>query len=208
MPDAARWLTRVAAAAGLLACLTGCRLEPASRQVVRIPPEPAAPPRPVEALPGLAPRPFTAAQIAAAMPVGFGTRTLLERPGQPDQIQIAHVSRADAAQVTLSMRSETPGGQVLGQPRELHETWEGLRDHATFLASETTIEPVVLDTPAGRFECQLYTVTSRAEGRVIESRYHFAASRPGAPVRYERIEDGRRTFVLTLIAQGPGVGQG
>ena len=53
--------------------------------------------------------------------------------------------------------------------------------------------------PAGRFDCRLYTVRGGSDESPTTSRFYFARSRPGPPVRYEVEKDGEITFRMTLV---------
>lgn len=196
----------------LLAPAPGCASDESPRGM-RLPPD-----RSVEAEPeraaaerelaaaGIAPRPYTWQQIRDAMPEGFLARYRVEYAGQDPVITVSRVTRWGERQGTLWQQKESLDGQPLGPPEEAEERWEDLRDHATFPAAETTIAEEELVTPAGRFDCWLYTVVTRAEGRTVESRFHFAKLKPGAPVRYERLEDGRRSMLMALQSYAlPGV---
>jgi len=151
----------------------------------------------------IAPRPYSAEQIRQAMPVGFATRYLVQVPGRAAVVSVTRVLAATPTGATLWQGQETPLGEALGAPSVSDETWIGLRDHATFVATETRLQPgALVTTPAGTFRCTLFTVRAYAEGRMVESRFHFADDKPGAPVRYERLENDETTYLLTLLSYG------
>lgn len=150
----------------------------------------------------VAPRPYTSAQIQAAMPVGFQARYQVEQPGRPLLISLTRVLSADATGVTLSQRMLHQDGSIAGEDEVSQESWDGLRNHASFPAQQTSISRERIELPSGSFDCLLYSVITSGEGRQLLSRFHFALDRPGAPVRYERVQDGQRTYLMTLLDSG------
>lgn len=202
-----RFLLLVLAAA--LLASAGCSSPPDEGYAMRMPPQEPEPeaPRPVEAQADLAaaaiaPRPFTAEQIREAMPVGFSVRSQLEVAGRPPMVQVMRVVGSTPEQATMQVHMESPEGELVGDVATQTETWTGLRDHATFTAADTLRTDVLVEVPAGRFEAWLYSVVTADVSRTVVSRFHFAKELPGPPVRYERLEDGQTTYLLTLLAYG------
>jgi len=156
-----------------------------------------------EAVPAvLAPRPFTAEQIAEHMPVGTWHRYLMEPAGEPGFEELSTVLLCQGAGVTLESRAFELDGTARGDPQRMTANWTDLRDHATWPAAATVIRETQLALPSGTFECLRYTVTTEALGVPVVSRFYFAKGRPGPPVRYEEVRDGVRVFRMTLVGFG------
>ena len=150
----------------------------------------------------LAPRPFTAEQIAEHMPVGTWRRYLMEPAGEPGFEELSTVLLCQGAGLTLESRAFDLDGSARGQPQHMTAHWTDLRDHATWPAEATVIRETQLALPSGTFDCLRYTVTTEALGVPVVSRFYFAEDHPGAPVRYEEVRDGVRVFRMTMIGFG------
>lgn len=150
----------------------------------------------------LAPRPFTAEQIAAGMPVGHWHRYRIEQQGEASIEQLTTVLSHQDAGVTLQTQVFALDGTPRGEPGSMTADWVELRNHASFPVADTVLRETQLALPSGTFDCWRYTVTSKEEGQRVVSRYYFAKSRPGAPVRYDLVRDGVREFRMTLVSSG------
>ncbi len=149
---------------------------------------PAAAPVP-SAEPGIAPRPFTAEQIRAAMPVGHEIRYQLEVTGAPRLDIEWRVVAADEQGVTI---------EDLGTPGKKETTsWVELMKHASFPADRTTRREGTIEVPAGRFETLEYVV--RLEDGV--KTLHFAKSLPGPPVLVVEESGGQVKLRMTLLSR-------
>lgn len=61
----------------------------------------------------------------------------------------------------------------------------------------TTVEPVTIDIPMGRFDGLRYT---RTDGDTVAT-FWFATDRPGAPVRMEERVNGELVYSSTAIEE-------
>lgn len=147
-----------------------------------------------------APRPFTAEQIRDAWPKNSISRYRTEEKGKPTVIAETRVREATAADATFETHLTSLDGQPVGTPQITTSTWSELMAHATFPATLTTIEDVVVETPAGSFDAWLYTVRSKDPNDKDLSRYYFAKNKPGAPVLFERTADGETVFKVVLVS--------
>ena len=144
--------------------------------------------------PGLAPTPFTAAEIRAGCRPGRTITTHVEGDG------------GISVRTTTYLSADAEGGEfesrVLGSDGTVVETgvgrasWIELQSHAAFPADRTTIEERRLELPTGSADCLLYTVR---DGDVVR-RFWFDTTRPGMPVRVESEVAGVVTSVSTVVA--------
>lgn len=137
--------------------------------------------------PGLAPTPFTAAEIRAACSVGRVLELLVEADGEEPYRRYNRYVACDEDGATIERGRH--GGEV--ETRQV--TWAELQAHAAFPAEATTIEPETIETPLGVLDCLRYTVEDD-DGVTV---FWFATAYPGMPVR---ISEGDVT--TTMIAHG------
>jgi hypothetical protein len=150
----------------------------------------------------IAVRPFTAEQIAAAMPLGSWRRYRKEQQGDPAFEDVSTVVQCGADSVTLEYKVYELDGTPRGEPASMTFDWLELRNHATWPAEATVIQHTQLELPAGTFDCWRYTVRTEEDGVPVLSRFYFAVDRPGAPVRYDLVRDGLRVYRMTLLDSG------
>ncbi|HYU15850.1 MAG TPA: hypothetical protein VEL05_07260 [Candidatus Acidoferrum sp.] len=163
-----------------------------------------APARPTAAAePGIAPRPFTAEQIRAAMPVGTEIRFRVEESGKPVTILQWRVTAADEATMTMTARMLGEDGAVLAEEPATPTRWDELVGHATFPADRTTRTQGTVDLPAGRFDTIDYTVSETQGASKTVSAFHFARSLPGPPVLIVVEKDGTEVRRMTLLSRTP-----
>lgn len=149
---------------------------------------------------GMAPTPFTAAQIRAACPAGRRSTYRVESAGRTPFLQVTHFLSSDAegAQVESSM-TELDGTR-LGGTRRSRSTWSEFQAHASFPADATEVSEVVVEVPAGRYACWRYVVERRAEdGTSSRAVFDFAKALPGPPIRLEQKVGGTVRSTMTLL---------
>ncbi|WP_428267844.1 hypothetical protein [Haliangium sp.] len=156
-----------------------------------------------EAAPGpMAPTPFTAEQIRAATHPGRTYRYEVEDGGQRITVTMTFVEvTAEAA--TVERQTITPDGKVIASATS-HSTWDELVAHAAYPEAATEITETPLSTPAGDFDCLLYTVTGVGPNADQDLHVYFARELPGAPVKMEVSTDGEVVFSMLLIEHLPG----
>lgn len=142
--------------------------------------------------------PFTAEKIRDATAEG---RTYRYRMGGSEggAEQVIRFVDVDPDGATFETTVMGDDGSAVGEPRSKRVTWEDLERHAHFPPG-TTERETPCQTPAGRFECVVYTVPD-AEGTTL---FYFARSLPGAPVRVTAKRDGREVMVMELVEHRPG----
>ncbi len=177
-----------------LALLAACGPEPVTA------PPPAAP-----TIAATAPTPYTAEQIRDGCPAGRAIvfrRASSSRASRRCGAPLRFVSSSpEAAEIETSMTDDA--GAPLGAPERERAPWEELRQHAAFPADRTTIARDTVTTPAGTFECDVYTV--RGDGDEVK-RFWFAKTMPGPPVLFVTEKGGARVMTSTLVAVDPGGG--
>lgn len=188
-------------AALVLSACGSAATPPAPRLPVAAPVTVAAPAASsTEALPdGTAPRPFTAEQIRAAMPVGHLLRLRMEAPGAEPQEQRWEVTSADATHCTIASKVYDQSGVLARDEGAGTSLWTELRDHAAFPAAETEITSGTIEVPAGRFDTRVYKVTSRDGVHTVVKTLHFATALPGPPVLMTVEQDGVLAMKMTLL---------
>jgi len=130
--------------------------------------------------PGHAPTPFTADEIRAGCPAGR-TIDLAVNDGGDRYLRTIRFLAVDESAANQESSAFTADGEPLGDPAIGRTTWLEFQEHASFPAAATTIEREALASFLGRLECLVYTVE---DGESI-SRYWFATTRPGMPVKVE-----------------------
>jgi hypothetical protein len=141
---------------------------------------------------GLAPPPFTAAQIRAATRNGRTYRYRVEAPGQPPRERVLTFSKVDAEGAEL---------YAGGEPK--HVAWTELQKDAEFPKERVTVREDAVKLPGGKFKCIVYEVQGAAGETAT---YFFAKSLPGAPVLFFTEQDGQRTKTTTLLQHIAGSG--
>ena len=170
--------------------LAACRTAP--------PTDPSAEERRLQ--PDHAPTPYTAERIREGCPDGRVSTFLIEVAGRPPMVQVFRFSGGDKEGCDVEVAALTTDDKPMAEPKKARSLWGALQKHASFPAAETRISGADVVTPAGRFDCVLYTVT-KPTGTV--ERYYFARNLPGPPVRMVREAEGKRILTMTLTKQEP-----
>jgi hypothetical protein len=147
----------------------------------------------------LAPHPYTPDQIRRANPP---KTVLVHRMEGADGTFIQTMSflrPADEKMTSIQIKRMNENGKTLSQPEESRATWVELRDHASFPAARTVRTQDQIETPAGRFDCLLYTVRGEEPANPTIARLWFAFDQPGPPVVYETELDGRILSRMVLL---------
>lgn len=147
----------------------------------------------------IAPRPFTAEQIRAAMPTGQQLKFRMEVAGAPTIIEQWIVTAADATQMTMSSKSFADDGKLVEDQGSDTSTWTKLMEHATFPAAKTTVTESTVETPAGTFASIVYEVRDTKDGVPVVTHFHFAKTLPGPPVLLTVDAGGKRIRTMTLL---------
>lgn len=145
--------------------------------------------------PDHAPTPFTAAEIKEGCPPGRTIHILVEETGRDSYVRVNRFIAGDDKRATVEVHHLDATGKPLGPVETSEVTWEVFQSHASFPRDIVTIGHETLETPLGALACLLYTV----EAEATTSRFWFAKSLPGMPVRYETVADGTMTSRATVI---------
>ena len=153
------------------------------------------------------PTPFSAAAIREASPGGLTTCHLIVGPDRAPVRSINTFVGHDAEVARFRHRSEdeqgNPSGE--GEPQTAEASWTQLQSHASFPVERATVEVAMIEIPLGRFECWLYTVKGVAGAGpgtgAVETRFWFAQTMPGPPVKLERRVNGEVTMTMTLVSR-------
>lgn len=141
--------------------------------------------------PGLAPTPFTAAEIRAGCPAG--RVSVVRSPAGLTAIRFAECDR-EGAWIEDTLLDED--GRVAGEVDRERSTWLQLQEHAAFPVEDTTIDRVELLGPLEQRRCLRYIVR-RGEATLV---FWFAVDLPGMPIRVDRIEGGEALTTLEVVS--------
>ncbi|MCK6550514.1 hypothetical protein L6R52_32050 [Myxococcota bacterium] len=151
----------------------------------------------------LAPIPFSAEQIRDATRVGRTYVWAVEMGGKPAGQRKVRFTAVDEAGATMESSNLDPAGNVVGPVKTSTSTWAQLRRHASY-PKDAVISDVVVEVPAGRFDCVLYSFTVEQEGKKVGNRVYFPKDFPGAPVKVEMTSDGAPSMMMTLLEHSTG----
>ncbi|MEM9488627.1 MAG: hypothetical protein AAGC55_05755 [Myxococcota bacterium] len=151
----------------------------------------------------LAPRPFNAEQIRAATPAGRSYRFRVENQDGSVRLLQMTFMRVDERGATLQQAMYDADGKPAGQAQTSEVTWPELVGHANYPREATVISDARIETPAGAFDCMLYTVTEQVDGRTQVTRAYFARELPGAPVVMRIEVAGQPMISMTLVEHRP-----
>ena len=143
--------------------------------------------------PGHAPTPFTADEIRTGCPVGRTIR-LVVNDGGNRYLRMIRFLAVDETAANQESSAVTADGEPLGDPAIGRTTWLEFQEHASFPAVATTIEREALNSSLGRLECLVYTVDN---GESV-SRFWFATTRPGMPVKVETRVGGEISYEMAM----------
>ncbi|MFG0318537.1 MAG: hypothetical protein ACF8XB_14780 [Planctomycetota bacterium JB042] len=132
--------------------------------------------------PTLLARPFTAAQIAAAMPAGRVIELEQSQPMGKGRLRWTVVEADDDGCVIEYAPLDADGAPV-GEARRVRHGWTELRDHASFPVETSTVEDDRRLTPLGLVDGRTYTTTDAESGTV--TRMFFSPMFPGPPLWFE-----------------------
>lgn len=148
-------------------------------------PEEKPPAAPTAAEP-TASTPFTADEIRESSRTGRRYEWNVDSPGKPRQVRVLTFVRVNKGGAETENVTLDEAGHMMGEPVRSSATWQELRDHAAFPATKVAITEESVTVPAGTYPCKLYTLT---EGAKV-SRFWFANTMPGPPVKIAIVEDG------------------
>ena len=125
----------------------------------------------------------------------------MARAGAAPYVLVRRNLSADREAGVYEVWTESTDGVPLTEPEQGRSTWLELQGHASMPADATTIDPVEIDLPIGRYQGVRYT---RVTGDVVDT-FWFALSLPGAPVRIEsRVGDEVVFSSTTTALRRPG----
>lgn len=168
---------------------------------------PAPTPFPAADVPGMAPPPYTAAEIRDHHPHGSSV-VMLTTDGAGEMVtrQRTVFLEPDATGVRIELFNVDAKNASLGEAvNGGRGSWADLRAHAHFPAASTTLSHSEVSTPAGDFDCWCYTVVATLpDGAVQEMEFHFAVGEPGPPVLMVSRRDGLEVQRMTMVADERG----
>jgi len=147
----------------------------------------------------LAPFPYTPDEIRRANPPKTVLVHRMESAEGTFLQTMSFLRPADEQRTTIQIKRMNENGRTLSQPEESTATWLELRNHASFPAALTVRTQDQVETPAGKFDCWLYTVQSQGTPVPVTARFWFAFDQPGPPVLYETEQEGRLVSRMVLL---------
>ena len=152
----------------------------------------------------LAAPPYTAEQIRDATRMGRTYTFLMQELDKPDTyMRLAFIEVSDDG-ATIERTILGADGKAEQGTMRVESTWDELVAHASYPAASTDITEETVDTPAGSFECFVYSVTVDSADGKLWTHVYFAKSMPGAPVLLIVEIDGRWSSTMTLTDFTPG----
>jgi len=150
--------------------------------------------------PDHAPTPFTADEIRKACPEGRTDTFRIERHKETWTHTMKFL-KCDAEGAEVESTNVLEDGTT--KTTKDRQAWTDFQTQASFPELDTKITDETIETPAGKFECRLYTVQKR-EGDPAVVRMYFAKKLPGHPVKMTSEENGKIVFTMTLIEHKEG----
>jgi hypothetical protein len=131
---------------------------------------------------GLAPTPFTAAEIRSGCPEGRTIRIRVTPSAGHPYLRVSRFERCDDEGAVLARWRVGDDDEADSAIERARVSWLDLQRHAAFPVEATRVDTASIVLPFGEFDCLVYRVVR--DGR--ESVFSFARSLPGMPVRVER----------------------
>lgn len=148
---------------------------------------------------GFAPTPFSADEIKINCPQGRIIVFQVETSGKPLFFQTMKFGTESKDGTVVESTITDAAGQIVGQKQYIISKWTELQSHASFPEERTRIESQEFTTPAGTFDCWLYTVSSDTNEVKSEKRFWFAKILPGPPICYEEKNGDTVAYRLTML---------
>lgn len=128
--------------------------------------------------PGMAPTPFSAAEIREGCPAG---RIVVVRvaDGDGEHHRLSRFAEIDQEGALYERADCDADGAVTGEVSASRLTWLDLQAHASFPAAATAISDETLDLPVGVEECVRYVLS---DGDDVTT-FWFSRQRPGMPAK-------------------------
>ncbi|MEZ5976605.1 MAG: hypothetical protein R3F34_00035 [Planctomycetota bacterium] len=158
-------------------------------------------PFPAPDVEGMAPVPYTAAQIRENHP--DGTETEMARSKDGVVYERSHTLFTDVTpeKVKLVITRTDADGAPLGDPAEYTATWAELRSHAFFPAESTDLGHARVRVAAGTYDCWTYAVHADEGSNTVRT-FYFAVDEPGPPVLLVTESDGVEVDRLEMTIDG------
>lgn len=144
---------------------------------------------------GDAPTPFSASEIRNGCPEGRRVMIEYDEAGEITYLSTSFENCDDSAADFVNQPVDHDG-KPTGDEQRFRAAWSDLQGHASFPDGVTSISRQSLTTPAGQFDCLLYTVT---DGNDIKQLW-FAVDRPGLPLATRETTGGEEVRRSTVIS--------
>lgn len=144
--------------------------------------------------------PFTAADLAAGLPVGTELKLRVVAAGEPTVVQHWIWTESDAEGCTIRGLLLAEDGQTVLTDSAGRSSWAELETHAHFPAALTTMSESSIEVEAGTFDTWRFDVQAAGPGDPVKV-YHFARTLPGPPVLMEHTLDGEVVLRMELVSR-------
>ena len=148
--------------------------------------------------PSLLKRPFTAAEIADAMPAGTVIDMEQATPTARGGLRWT-VVEADDDGCVIEYAALNDNGHAIALTQRKRHGWNELREHASYPAATSTVENDRRLTPLGLLDGRLYTMNDPQKGTV--TRVFFSPMYPGPPVWMEVTRGGSMVSTMQQTAR-------
>jgi hypothetical protein len=146
---------------------------------------------------GHAPTPFSAEEIRNGCPDGRVSIFRIEESGRDPMLQTFRFRDGDARGTNLEVSTTDLEGNELRSVMGRRYTWKELQSHASYPAEGATITAETVTTPAGTFDCWLYTVKIGP----TTGKFWFAKKLPGPPILMTQETGGEERMRMILVEQ-------
>jgi len=126
--------------------------------------------------------PWTADQIKGALKVGA---TMLFKNEQVmgektttsyTKLEVTAVTEEGYTMKTTNLDAEK---KEMGKSKEKTEKWSEYMSKMKFSTTDTTVAEETIETPAGKFECKVYTQVQKRGGQEMTLKFYFPKDKPG-----------------------------
>jgi hypothetical protein len=150
-----------------------------------------------------APTAYTAAQIRTGCGAG---RTVVFREiagSEAPSFRWFKFTGGNAEQAEFAVAQSASATEEPAKWTSLEGPWTELQSHGSFPKAQTQVTFERVDTPIGKFDCVLYTITIDKGATPRVTRFWFAFDLPGPPVRQTVTEGGKLVSTTEIVRNTP-----
>ncbi|MEO7270145.1 MAG: hypothetical protein ABIW49_13155 [Knoellia sp.] len=145
--------------------------------------------------PGMAPTPFSTAEIRDGCPNGR-TAVVRVEDGEGVRHRLSRFAEVDDEGALYERADCDADGTVVGEVSGARVAWGDLQAHASFPSVATVIDSETVSLPVGLEECLRYVVT---DGDDVTT-FWFSRTRPGMPVQVTFARGGQVLSTTVMVS--------